>query len=94
MKSFAYDYAEDTLIMLTKPVDKNSKSKLRIKIMDLDTDENKNILNMQVKNPELIGRLKSQLFFLVNGHIYYNNSVIKIRYDLLRKNAGISKYQE
>lgn len=38
-----------------------------------------------MRNKELIGRLKSNLYTLVDGHIYYNNKVIKIRYDLLRK---------
>lgn len=60
----------------------------------MDTEENRTILDMKITNPELIGRLKSQLFFLVNGHMYYNNSLIKIRYDLLRKNTGIGQYQE
>ena len=40
-------------------------------------------MNMLVENPELIGRLKSNLYNFVGGHIYYNNNVIKIRYDLI-----------
>ena len=31
------------------------------------------------------GRLKSGVFKLINGHIYFNNDVIKIRYDLIKK---------
>jgi len=38
---------------------------------------------MRIKNPEIIGRLKTNLYNFVGGHIYYNNKVIKIRYDLL-----------
>jgi hypothetical protein len=54
-----------------------------VKIYDL---ENEKILwNAQIRNEELIGRLKSNLYTLVDGHIYYNNKVIKIRYDLLKK---------
>jgi len=41
------------------------------------------IKNMLVENPELIGRLKSNLYNFVGGHIYYNNNVIKIRYDVI-----------
>jgi hypothetical protein len=48
---------------------------------------------MKVKNKELVGRLKSGLFFLVNGHMYYNNNIIKIRYDLLRGGA-IKEWKE
>ena len=33
----------------------------------------------------MIGRLKCDIYSIVNGHIYFNNSVIKIRYDLLRR---------
>ena len=40
----------------------------------------------------LIGRLKSGLYTLVDGHIYYNNNVIKIRYDLFNQ-SGIT-YKE
>jgi|APSaa5957512535_1039671.scaffolds.fasta_scaffold198066_2 hypothetical protein len=38
---------------------------------------------MRLKSPEIIGRLKSNLYNFVGGHIYYNNKVIKIRYDIL-----------
>lgn len=31
----------------------------------------------------MIGRLLSGLYTFVDGHIYYNNNVIKIRYDLI-----------
>jgi hypothetical protein len=40
--------------------------------------------NQQIQNSELIGRVKSSLYTLVDGHMYYNNCVIKIRYDLLQ----------
>ena len=40
----------------------------------------------------LIGRLESGLYTFVDGHIYYNNNVIKIRYDLFN-NSGIN-YKE
>jgi len=31
----------------------------------------------------LVGRLRSGLYTFVDGHIYFNNDVIKIRYDLI-----------
>ena len=31
----------------------------------------------------MIGRLKSGLYTLLSGHIYFNNNVIKLRYDLI-----------
>lgn len=36
-----------------------------------------------IKTREIIGRLKSNLYNFTEGHIYYNNKVIKIRYDLI-----------
>ena len=36
----------------------------------------------------LIGRLKSNLYNFVEGHIYFINWVIKIRYDLIDKSNG------
>ena len=54
------------------------------KIFDL---ENQTIMyENDLRFPELIGRLKSGLYAFVGGHIYYNNNVIKIRYDLLEGN--------
>ena len=49
---------------------------------------------MRIKNPEIIGRLKSNLYNFVGGHIYYNNKVIKIRYDLLDASQAIMSLEE
>lgn len=47
----------------------------------------------KVTNQELIGRIKSGLFNFINGHIYFNNRVIKCRYDLLEK-KGLKELEE
>ena len=41
-------------------------------------------MNINVAHPDIIGRIKLGLFNLINGHMYFQNKVIKIRYDLLR----------
>lgn len=41
----------------------------------------------------LIGRLESGQYTFVDGHIYYSNNVIKIRYDLIESPQG-EKYSE
>lgn len=67
---------------MTSPKKKGVKT-FSVKIYDV---ENEKILwNNRVQNPELIGRLKTGLFLLTDGHLYYNNKVIKIRYDLINK---------
>ena len=67
---------------------KNQKDK-REKFFTLyDFGTEKVVFTMQIQNINLIGRLKSNLYNFVGGHIYYNNKVIKIRYDLLEKVNG------
>ena len=44
--------------------------------------------SLMVESREIIGRLKSNLYNFVEGHIYYGNNVIKIRYDLLERRKG------
>ena len=67
-----------------------------VRIIDLkDKGDSIVLYNHVVEDVELIGRLTSMLYCFVDGHIYYNNSVIKIRYDLLKgKNAGIKDHGE
>ena len=38
---------------------------------------------MKLKSKELIGKLTSGM--LVDGHVYYRDNVIKVRYDLLSR---------
>ena len=41
------------------------------------------IASIKIGNEELIGRMKSNFYQFVGGHIYFNNQVFKIRYDLM-----------
>lgn len=41
------------------------------------------LFTVKVTIRELIGRMKSNLYSFVDGHIYYNNNVIKVRYDII-----------
>ena len=82
IKAFGYDYRANIVILMKSPKRRRQKGK-SVKIYDLATD--RTLWNGRVRNEELIGRLKSSLYTLVDGHIYYNNKVIKIRYDLLRQ---------
>lgn len=67
---------------------KNKKNKRDKFVTVYDFENVKVVFSMQVHNKELIGRLKSNLYNFVEGHIYYNNQVIKIRYDLLENKSG------
>jgi hypothetical protein len=64
----------------------HSKKGYRQKTIRIYDIGNQNTLwNAKVYNQELIGRLKTEFYQFIDGHIYYNNKVIKIRYDLLNK---------
>jgi len=41
--------------------------------------------SFKVTDEEILGRFKSGLYTLVDGHFYFGNSVIKVRYDVLEK---------
>ena len=58
-----------------------------------DIEKNKTIANVRLSYEHLIGRLKSGLFLVNNGYIYFNNSVIKMRMDLI-KSPKSYKYKE
>jgi hypothetical protein len=88
--SFNLDHLSNKLLILSK-VRSSRGATLKMlwmfKIFDL---ESKDILyETSLDNENVIGRLKSGLFTLVNGHMYYSNNVIKIRYDLLQSHKNI-----
>ena len=43
-----------------------------------------------MKDESFIGRIRSGLFTYADGHIYYSNNVIKIRYDLIESSKGLN----
>jgi hypothetical protein len=70
---------------------KNSKDK-RDKFFTLyEVDKEKIMYSASIKDKELIGRLKSNLYSFADGHIYFGNKVIKIRYDLLGSNNEVKE---
>lgn len=79
--NFGVDNTNKRLLILTGI--KNRKGKRDKFITLYSFNREKIIFSMQIKNAEIIGRLKSNLYNFVGGHIYFNNNVIKIRYDLL-----------
>lgn len=83
--SFNVDQSQNKLIILSK---EGTEKKFRIYDMTTKHIEIESILKFK----PLIGRLESGLYTFVDGHIYYNNNCIKIRYDLI-KNYGMT-YKE
>ena len=96
IKAINIDQGTNQLIVLYKRLQKNrsiQKNDFFFKIFDIE--KGTTIYELQIENQLLIGRLKSGLYTFVGGHIYYNNNVIKIRYDLInRPDNGIFKENE
>jgi hypothetical protein len=64
----------------------------RFKLYDIE--KNVTVYKSEIKNKLLIGILKTGLYTFVQGHIYFNNDVIKLRYDLLSDADKDRKYKE
>ena len=84
--NFGVDNTREVLIVLSGI--KNTKDK-RDKFVTLyDIEKEQIMIRVEVKSAEIIGRLKSNLYNFVGGHIYYGNNVIKARYDILKNFRG------
>lgn len=60
-----------------------SKEQHRFKIHDLKNK--KDLTSFVVTDKDIIGRISTQQFELLDGYFYFNNQVIKLRYDLFRQ---------
>ena len=59
---------------------------MKLKLFNLDLLEA--FFEVELTNEHFIGRLKSGLCTVINGHIYFNNNLVKIRYDLISSNKN------
>ena len=69
------------IVCMSQKLEDSMQSTYTFKIYNMNTQTIE--AEIKLKNQELIGRLLSGLYTFVDGHIYFNNNVIKIRYDLL-----------
>ena len=84
LQALSVDYSNDYLILVFKTETQFSGSfKSEFKFKMYDFVNKKYIYEAQITDTLLIGRLKSGLFTFADGHIYFNNNAIKIRYDLI-----------
>ena len=82
IKGFAFDYKTMLLVMLVKDPILVEKKKRLLKIVDCNA--RKLMGNIAISDPLIIGRIKSGIFKLVDGHFYFGNDVYKIRLDLFK----------
>ena len=89
--NFNVDIAAKKLLIYSKI--KNLAEGHNMKLTVYDLNKKKVIFGLIVREKNLCGRLESGLYTLVDGHIYYNNDVIKLRYDLIEQPKS-KKYRE
>ena len=87
MKTFLIDKVNDKIFILFKT--KNSAGYIDHIIKILELKSSSLIQELRVSDTDLVGRLKSDIYTFENGYIYYNNTVVKIRYDLLDKRDSL-----
>ena len=88
--NFGVDNTRNRLIILTGK--KNHRGKREKFIQIFDVNGQKTLYKIKVTDKTLIGRLKTNLYNFVEGHIYFGNSVIKIRYDLIDEYQKTGRY--
>ena len=71
------------MMLLSKYLENGAKDRVYVKLIMLG-DEDDIMLQCEVLDPEMKGIFTSGDFSLIDGHIYFNNNVIKLRYDLMR----------
>ena len=69
------------MLVLTSAKNKKLKNENYLGVFDLEVE--KFVLKFRLTDPEVIGRMKTNLYHFLGGHIYFNNRVIKVRYDLM-----------
>jgi hypothetical protein len=79
--NFSIDTSANRMLIYSKILGVSESLSNKVQILDLM--KKKVIFEILVNNFELKGRLDSGLYTLTDGHIYYSNNVIKIRYDLI-----------
>jgi hypothetical protein len=79
---YALDSSAKVLIIVYKNLKLREEGERRFKFFDME--KNKTLISLDVTSKNLLGRFKMGGFNLIDGHMYFCNNVIKIRYDLLR----------
>jgi len=81
--TFNFDKNKDKIIMFLSSMSNTNSSKLTYKLKVYDCHANRIQYETTITNQVLIGRLHSGMYTFSDGHIYYSNNVIKLRYDLI-----------
>ena len=90
--TFNYDSDENKILLCLKQLRQENMNRIVIYDMELRS-ELKMIFNYVLKEgdlKEVYGRLQLGNYRFIGGHIYYGNSAIKVRYDLMQSKFSIN----
>ena len=79
--NYSIDKTENKMLLLTSSMTNRQEKENQLGVFDLETENI--VLKFKLRDKEVIGRMKTNLYHLIGGHIYFNNRVIKVRYDLM-----------
>jgi hypothetical protein len=78
------DRSQGVMMLLSKFLENASNERLFLKVIKLN--DNKDILlHCEISDAQMKGIFISGEYTLVDGNVYFNNNVIKLRYDLMKK---------
>lgn len=81
------------MLVFSKEKTIDNQPKLFIKIIELKDKENI-ILECELIDEQMKGIFSSGQYKLVDGHVYFSNHVIKLRYDLMKLYGANGTNQE
>ena len=84
LHNFNVDSKRNKLIIFSrvKP-DKGHCAKETTSMMIFDMSSEETDYESSINDTSLVDRLESGLYTFVEGHYYYSNNILKIRYDLI-----------
>ena len=88
LHNFNVDSKRNKLIIFSrvKP-DKGLFVKENTSMMIFDMSSEETDYESSIHDKSLVDRLESGLYTFVEGHYYYSNNILKIRYDLILENT-------
>ena len=81
------------MMLLSKSLEKGASNRLFLKVIKLNDDKD-TLLNCEIIDAQMKGIFISGEYTLVDGHVYFNNNAIKLRYDLMKKYPNRSDLQQ
>lgn len=70
------------MTMISMYKNKMNNGRIQMIVTDLETEQM--IGQAFIKDKQLVGQFFSDMFTFMDGHMYFNNSVVKFRYDLIK----------